>query len=191
MSKILILPINIDNIIKKEDMMLILNINGPINAGKTTVSKLLVQNLPNAVFIEVDDLLTETEQNAMQLSIQEGWAERIKRLNRKLETYKISRQYETIIFAYPITDDTYQKWSSMADNETRFFNVTLAPSLENCLKNRGVRQLTSWEENRIKQMYDEGYHKRIYADLIINNDNQTPDETAHIIQQFIAHIQNP
>lgn len=42
--------------------MLILNINGPINAGKTTVSKILVNMLSRATFIEVDDLMSEAEQ---------------------------------------------------------------------------------------------------------------------------------
>jgi deoxyadenosine/deoxycytidine kinase len=34
--------------------MKIINIGEPINAGKSTISKLLVANLPNALFIEVD-----------------------------------------------------------------------------------------------------------------------------------------
>ncbi|NCB50065.1 MAG: hypothetical protein EOM53_05265 [Alphaproteobacteria bacterium] len=40
--------------------MLIVNINGPINSGKTTVSKILEKKMQNAVFIEGDDLLYET-----------------------------------------------------------------------------------------------------------------------------------
>ena len=39
--------------------MQIININGPINAGKSTISKLLTQKLSNAIFIEVDDLLSD------------------------------------------------------------------------------------------------------------------------------------
>ena len=42
--------------------MLILNINGPINAGKSTVSKILLNLLPSATLIEVDDLLSDEEQ---------------------------------------------------------------------------------------------------------------------------------
>ena len=68
--------------------MLILNINGPINAGKTTVSKILVDLLPNATFIEVDDLLSDEEQKTLGLSIQEGWYERRNRLNKKLQILK-------------------------------------------------------------------------------------------------------
>ena len=167
--------------------MLILNVNGPINSGKTTVSKILVNLLPNATFIEVDELMSDEEEAKLGLSMQDGWAERQKRLNETLLALKKSRQYETVIFSYPISENSYKTWSSMADENTRFMNITLAPSLEECLKNRGTRELDDWERNRIKEMYEEGYQNRPYSDFIINNDNQTPEETAEIIKSFIEH----
>ena len=167
--------------------MLILNINGPMNSGKSTVSKILVNLLANATFIEVDELMSDDEQEKLGLSLQQGWLERHKRLKQKLQTLKKSHEYETVIFAYPIADNTYQDWKSLEDNQTRFLNITLAPSLEECLKNRGERELDDWERNRIKEMYEEGYQNRPYSDFIINNDNQTPKETAEIIKGFIEH----
>ncbi len=171
--------------------MLILNINGPINSGKTTVSKILVNLLPNATFIEVDELMSDEEEAKLGLSIQDGWAERQKRLNETLLALKQSRQYETVIFAYPISENSYKTWSSMADENTRFINITLAPSLEECLKNRGERELDDWERNRIKEMYEEGYQNRPYSDFIINNDNQTPKETAEVIKGFVEQALSP
>lgn len=41
--------------------MKIINVNGPINAGKTTISKFLADKLPQTLFIEVDDLLSDAE----------------------------------------------------------------------------------------------------------------------------------
>lgn len=171
--------------------MLILNINGPINSGKTTVSKILVNLLLKAVFIEVDELMSDAEQEKLGLSLKEGWAERKKRLDEKLYSLKQRKEFETVIFAYPITEESYQKWSGLADETTRFINITLAPSLEECLKNRGTRELTDWERNRIQQMYEEGYQHRPYSDFIINNDNQTSEETAEIIKGFIEHALSP
>lgn len=171
--------------------MLILNINGPINSGKTTVSKILVNLLPKAVFIEVDELMSDAEQEKLGLSLKDGWAERKKRLDKKLYSLKQIKEFETIIFAYPITEESYQKWSGLADETNRFINITLAPSLEECLKNRGTRELTAWERNRIRQMYEESYQHRPYSDFIINNDNQTPEETAEIIKGFIEHALSP
>ncbi len=170
--------------------MLILNINGPVNSGKTTVSKILGQKMPNTIFIEVDELLSDEEQASLKLDMRAGWVERLARLQSELIKYKTSQEYETVIFAYPITNNTYQKWAALSDKSTQFLNITLAPSLENCLKNRGTRTLTEWEEKRIRQMYEEGYQNREFADFIINNDNQTPEETADIIMGFVAHAQN-
>ena len=165
--------------------MLILNINGLMNSGKSTVSKILVNLLSNATFIEVDELMSDEEQEKLGLSLQQGWRERHKRLNQKLKALKESHEYETVIFAYPIADNTYQEWKTLEDNTTKFLNVTLAPSLEECLKNRGTRELNDWDRNRIREMYEEGYQKRPYSDFIINNDNQTPEETAEIIKDFM------
>ena len=167
--------------------MFILNINGPMNSGKSTVSKILVKLLPNSTFIEVDDLMSDEEQKKLGLSLKEGWKERHKRLNEKLLTFKQSREYKTVIFAYPIADNTYADWKAMEDKNTHFLNITLAPSLEECLKNRGTRKLDDWERNRIRQMYEEQYQNRPYSDLIINNDYQTPEQTAKIIAGFVKH----
>jgi len=167
--------------------MLILNINGPINAGKTTVSKILEKRFQNAIFVEVDDLMSDAEEKWLGLSKEQGWQERQNRLYKKLQELKKQRAYETVIFAYPIGDKTYQDWRALEDNNTRFLNITLAPSLKECLKNRGGRVLTEWEQDRIRDMYAEGYHNRPYADFIINNDHQTPEETADIITGFVAH----
>ena len=171
--------------------MLILNINGPMNSGKSTVSKILVKLLPNSTFIEVDDLMSDEEQKKLGLSLKEGWKERHKRLNEKLLALKQSKEYETVIFAYPIADNTYQDWKAMEDKNTQFLNVTLAPSLEECLRNRGTRELTEWEKNRIRKMYEEEYQNRSYSDFIINNDQQTPNETAAIIKGFVEHVLSP
>ena len=171
--------------------MLILNINGPMNSGKSTVSKILVNLLPNATFIEVDELMSDEEQKKLGLTLQQGWRERHKRLNAKLQELKQSREFKTVIFAYPIADNTYQDWKTMEDKQTRFMNITLAPSLEECLKNRGTRELDDWERNRIREMYEEGYQNRSYSDFIINNDNQTPQKTAQIIKGFIEHALSP
>ena len=171
--------------------MLILNINGPMNSGKSTVSKILVNKLQNAVFIEVDELMSDEEQKSLGLTIREGWKERQNRLNTKLKAFKNSREYDVVIFAYPIADNTYKDWKVMEDKNTRFMNITLAPSLESCLKNRGTRELDDWEKKRIREMYAEGYQKRPYSDFIVNNENQTPNETAEVITRFLEQALSP
>lgn len=90
--------------------MLIININGPINSGKTTVSKLLSKQLPISFFIEVDDLLSDGEQKLLGLSVKAGWQERTKRLKKIIEEEKQKKQYKSIVFAYPMTDKLFNEW---------------------------------------------------------------------------------
>ena len=165
--------------------MKIININGPMNAGKTTISKLLVSELKVALFIEVDDLLSDEEQKVLGLSREEGWRERIKRLNTILSQEKEKAQYEYIIFAYPMTEKLYWQWKSLENTETAFINITLAPQLEICLQNRGDRELNDKEKDRIKEMYQQGYHNSVLADLIIDNSAQSPNDT---LQQILAFL---
>ena len=165
--------------------MKIVNINGPINSGKSTISKLLIEGIDSSLFIEVDDLLSDEEQEKLGLSMEEGWCERTNRLAKIIRSYKVSKEYEMIIFAYPITQNLYDEWKQWKDEQDDFINITLAPKLEFCLKNRGNRKLAEWEKIRIKQMYKEGYHNREFADLIIDNSEQTPQETVDEILAFL------
>ena len=57
----------------KAHIMRIININGPINAGKTTISKLLSACLLQSLFIEVDDLLSDEEQADLGLSMHKAF----------------------------------------------------------------------------------------------------------------------
>lgn len=168
--------------------MLIININGPINSGKSTVSNLLLRQLRSAYFIEVDDLLSDEEQELLGLNLREGWQERIKRLQKIIEVEKQRKQFKNIIFAYPMTEKLFNEWKKWEDSTTRFVNITLAPPLEVCIKNRGMRNLSEAEVCRIKEMYQEGYHNSKFADLIIDNSNQTPDETVQQILLFLGDI---
>ena len=165
--------------------MKIVNINGPINSGKSTVSKLLIEKIGRSLFIEVDDLLSDEEQEILGLTMEEGWGERTNRLSKLINQYKENKQYDVVVFAYPITQKLYDEWKAWEDKNTLFINITLSPRLEVCLKNRGQRELEEWEINRIKQMYDEGYNNREYADLTIDNSAQTPQESVDEILSFL------
>ena len=165
--------------------MQIININGPINSGKSTISKLLEKELPNALFIEVDDLLSDEEQEKLGLKMEQGWQERTNRLAKIVNAEKQNKAYDNIVFAYPISENLYNEWKLWQDENTKFINITLAPKLEVCLTNRGTRELEEAEKHRIVQMYAEGYHNRAYSDLIIDNSVQTPSETLDTILKFL------
>ena len=165
--------------------MRIININGPINSGKSTVSKLLCGELPSCRFVEVDELMSDEEEARMGLSQREGWGERVRRFEGIVLEEKQSRRHENLLFAYPMTESLYRMWKAWEDGETSFVNVTLAPEMEICLRNRGTRALEAGEKARIREMYAEGYQCPEHADLIIDNGGQTPEETVRRILEFL------
>lgn len=165
--------------------MRIININGPINAGKTTVCRLLGSNLPGCLFIEVDELLDDAEQEALQLDFMSGIKERLRRLDQKITAEKKKGKYQIILFAYPMEKNNYCAWKKFEDAHSIFINITLSPALAACLTNRGKREPDEWEKQRIKQMYVEGYQCPPQSDLIIDNTFQTPEETAKIIMDYL------
>ena len=164
--------------------MLILNINGPINAGKTTVSRILEKILPDSLFIEVDDLLSDEEEDRLGLSMEDGWRERVNRLERLILKEKEEKRHSIVFFAYPIGREYYNRWKSYEDEDTRFVNITLSPAKEECLR-RGGNDMSQWEHDRILQMYEEGCHNPEFSDLLIHNDNQTPEQTVQAVLDFL------
>ena len=101
---------------------------------------MLVRQILNSLFIEVDDLLSDEEQEQLG------------------------------------------QWS---DEQDEFVNIILAPKLEMCFKNRGNREFDECDTDRIRKMYEEGYHNRNFADLIIDNSTQTIKETVDVILMFL------
>lgn len=163
--------------------MIIININGVINSGKSTLSKILAKKLPNSIFIEVDDLTEENEFSDFKIRINE----RLNRLYEKLKLLIYDSKYDYIIFAYPVNNKSYQQIYEIANNKAKFIVATLNPHIDVCLTNRGTRELNDWEKNRIHEMYNEGYNSFSKSDIIIDNTNQTPEQTVSTIISYIAN----
>ncbi len=170
--------------------MILLNINGPINARKTTVCRLLEKRLEKSLFIEVDDLLSDADQKRLKLDFEEGINHRLQVLQTTLAQHVKKQKFKVILFAYPMSEGNFRSWKALEKDGIIFKSVTLAPSLEICSKSRGVRTLTKWEVERIKTMYEQGYQNPVHTDLIIDNGHQTPHETAEIIIKYIKLMQS-
>lgn len=164
--------------------MKIINIGGPINSGKTTVSKILAARLPNSVFIEVDELMSDEEAAAMPL-FRDRIHERLRRLYAAIDKHILDGVLDYVIFAYPMYPDTFNAVSEIVARRADFVVVTLSPDMDKCRTNRGTRELTEWEVGRIKEMFDEGVSTFAKSDLFIDNTDQTPDET---VTAIISHI---
>jgi hypothetical protein len=154
---------------------MIIFINGSINSGKSTVAKLLVKELPKTALVEIDAFHEMIEWMPIDEAVPLN-------LENALTTIRnfISRDLNVIV-PYPLSqknNDYFVAGLKDLDIETHVF--TLAPKLEKTLTNRGTRELTDWERQRIQHHYDVGIHKPNFGE-IIDNTNQTPEETAKLI----------
>ncbi|MFZ4715650.1 MAG: hypothetical protein ACOYL6_18145 [Bacteriovoracaceae bacterium] len=155
-------------------------INGPINSGKSSIARELSSLLPG-IYIDGYDLKSRTEESILfELFV----TQTIK--NILLEVLRISSEDSTPIVAYPLRKEDW----ILVKNSCHHANIlpiviTLSPTLQTTLTNRGGRELTAWEINRIKEMYDQGYHQREFSDLVLSNDHQTAKESAARILHFL------
>jgi hypothetical protein len=68
----------------------------------------------------------------------------------------------------------------LKDLDEKIFVFTLAPKLDKVLTNRGARELDDAERERIKHHYNIGIANPTFGE-IIDNSEQTPEETAKFI----------
>ena len=149
---------------------MIIFINGSINSGKTTIARLLSQHIEKSALIEVDTL----REMVAWMPIKE--AVNINLLN----TVSLIRNFTTeriyCIVPYPISQENY--WflrKELSDIISDVHFITLSPSIEIALSNRGTRILTKEEQERIKYHYSIDIHNPSFGYKIIIT-KQTPEE---------------
>ena len=164
---------------------MVIFIDGPINSGKTTVGKLLAERLPRTVHVEIDDFrhfadcltLDEVIPFALQdaISVSENW---------------VNRGFNVVV-SWPLSPENHRIFEeAILRTGTSFFTFTLLPRQDICLTNRGTRELTPGEIDRIKQMYRR-YSDRNPVGGVIDNSEQTSGETVKEILRRIAEHSSP
>ena len=154
---------------------MIIFINGSINSGKSTVSRLLVKELLKTALIEIDTFHEMVE-----------WMPIDEAIPLNLENaVSVIKNFVTkglnVIVPYPLSRKNYDYMTeNLSSLNTKIYVFTLAPKLEKVQTNRGNRELTDWEVKRIKHHYDTGINNPGFGE-IIDNTEQTPEETAKII----------
>jgi tRNA uridine 5-carbamoylmethylation protein Kti12 len=158
---------------------MIIFLNGSINAGKSTVAKILAKKLSNTAVVEIDSLREMIDwmliDEAVPLNL-ENAVSVIKNFTKKgLNT----------IVPYPISQDNYDYvLNELKDINTKTYFFTLAPKLEKILTNRGDRELNNKERERIKHHYDIGIQNPSFG-IVVDNTNQTPEET---VEEILKNI---
>ena len=159
---------------------MIIFINGSINSGKSTISKLLQKDLENTAIVEIDTLRAFIE----WMPLKEAIPINLKNTVSVIKNF-ISKEMNVIV-PYPLSKENHQYFMKNLESLTKLYFVTLSPDIVNVLKNKGNRSLDDWEVNRIKYHYKIGINNPDFG-KIIDNSNQTPEETTEIISEYIRN----
>jgi chloramphenicol 3-O-phosphotransferase len=158
-------------------VMLIL-INGTMNAGKTTVARILQRRIPRTAHVE------KLLQFIAWMPLEEAIPLNIK--NIVSLTRNFAEAGLNVVISYPVSMENFRRIEgALADLGQPIHAFTLAPPLEIAITNRGTRELAAWEVALIKQSYAEGYNNPGYG-MVIDNSDQTPEETARIILEAVG-----
>jgi len=158
---------------------MIIILNGPQNAGKSTVAKLLQKHIPQLAHVEVDGLRRfiywMDGDDAFPMSIE----------NALLVAKNFAKKRLAIVITYIFSDEELMAAeASLKETGEPIYVFTFSPKLENALTNRGTRELSEYEKERIKYHYQTGIHKPSIG-TIIDNTNQTPEETVKVILSYL------
>lgn len=154
---------------------MIIFLNGSINAGKSTIAKLLLKELPHTAVVEIDALREMVDWMPLEQSIPLNLENAI-----SIITNFVKRDLNVIV-PYPLSQKNYDfLMENLRDLNVDIRVFTFAPQLEKALTNRGARELDDWEKERIKHHYNIGIHNPSFGETI-DTTKQTPEETTRLI----------
>lgn len=150
---------------------MIIFINGTINSGKSTVSHLLKKRMPKTAVVEVDALRKFID----WLPLDQAIPINLKNAVSVIKNF-VDEDFNVIV-PYPLSEKNHKFFSQeLASIGQKLIFITLAPKLEKALENRGMRELTEEEKQRIRYHYSIGIENPSFG-VIIDNSNQTPEQT--------------
>ena len=158
---------------------MIIFINGSINAGKTTIANLLAKKLGKIAVVDIDILHEFIKwmdiSDTVPLNLQNAVC-----IIRNFASAGLD-----IVIPYPLSQKNYEFITKkLSSFQKDIIFITLSPPLEVALQNRGGRELSKWEKDRIKHHYETGISNPKFGHTI-NNSQQTPEETVNQILTLI------
>jgi len=161
---------------------MIIFINGSINSGKSTIAKLLADKISNSALLEVDALRNFIKWMPLEESIPIN-------LENTVAVIKVfARNNINVIVPYPLDKEDYNYLTNqLREFKNDLYTFTLSPRLEIALQNRGSREITEWEKERIKHHYNTGISSPDFG-VIIDNSDETPEETTDKILQSLNKV---
>jgi len=153
-------------------------VSGSVNAGKTTVSRLLARRIPRAAHVEVDALRAFVPWMPLEESIP---------LNLRNATAVARHCLEAslhVVIDYPLGAEHHARLTrDLGDLADAVHGFVLSPPLAVALRDRG-RRLDDGERERIRVLYRQGFHDPGFG-IAIDNGAQTPEET---VAEILHHL---
>lgn len=158
---------------------MIILLNGSINSGKTTVARELTAVLPRTAHVDVDVL------REFVGFLPLGEAIPVSLENAVAVTRNLVRRGFNVVLTYPLgPEDHNALLASFGDLATPIHTFTLSPELGVAMSDRGQRQLSKDERQRIREQYADGRHSPPFG-IRIDNSAQTPAETTAVILDHV------
>ena len=159
---------------------MIILLNGCINAGKTTVAKSLMKRSMGFAHIEVDTLRDFIRWMPLEQSIE---------LNLK-NAIAVAKNFDDAnihsVISYPLSEDNVNFINTLlVGTSIDVHAITLYPGIDKLKINRGARELTKWEVERIDVLHAAGLAKPCFG-TIVDNSQQTVEETIDRILQIVG-----
>jgi hypothetical protein len=149
-------------------------LNGAVNSGKSTVGKMLLELCENIAFVELDDLYSFVPwmdlERAVPLNIKNGISVAKNFIDQNID----------VIIAYPLSDGDYLYLKSFIDFPCEIIGITLGCDFGKNIINRGARELSNYEIERIKWMHNNGVANPDFSQ-VIDTTNRSMEETVDLI----------
>lgn len=163
----------------------LISISGSVHSGKTTISRMLAAEMPNAMFVDgdlisswvgtkyprgatIDDILPDVHKTIIEF------------------VRPVLRSGLDVIVDYPFTDAVRKQIITALggiDFETKWF--LLKPAMEKVLQGSATRpELNEWEIDRIKYHYASPLMETSMAE-VIDSTNLNPGETLEKIKEIL------
>ncbi len=157
---------------------MIIFLSGSINSGKTTIAHLLKKEFPASAHIEVDVLHDMVEWMPLEDAIPLNLKNALTLTNNFIE------EDLDVIISYPLSKAEYEYFNQSLPLDIQRFFFTLNPRLDHALTNRGSRELTGWEIERIKYHYETGINDPGFG-IVLDTTMHSPEDTVNEILYYI------
>ena len=153
-------------------------VSGPINAGKTTVSRALARRLSGTAHVEGDALRHFV-----------GWMPLTEAVPLTLANLAdVSRNFLRggvhVVVDYLLSaNDHAELVAALEPHASEVHSFVLAPPLHVALRERG-RPLNDWERARIRELYDQRIHEPGFG-VPLDTGELTADQT---VEEILAHL---